>query len=476
MDIIIDFTTPVDGGSYFAPIQLMWYIFVNGGWIAILVAILIGLWWVWITWRKNLYNSKIKYVILAIDVPKENEQTPKAVENIFAHLHGAQKRGSKIDRWVKGYNQQAFGLELISVGGYIQYLIHTPVQFRDLVEAAIYAQYPDAEITEVEDYTKKYKVEFPNDTYDIWGAELKLNRDEVYPLKTYFAFEDPASREVFKDPMASVLEIMSRLKEGEEFWLQFIIAPPVDNSWREKGMKLIQKLIGAKDSKNGKDLMWLPKNVAHGVSESFTASLIPPSDFAGESGNSDVFKWPTMMQHLTPSEKSVIEAIGIKISKIAFKTKIRLVYLARKEIYNQGRIIPAVLGAIKQYNTLDLNGLRRDKKTKTKVTYPPIESINEWRRNNRKRRIMWGYKYRSGVRGRNFFVLNIEELASLFHFPISTVKAPLVKKTEARKGEPPIALPTESAFTPRPPVNRTEKIQPQNEPEAPVAPGNLPFT
>lgn len=476
MNISVDFTSPVGTNSYFAPFQLFGYIVAHGGWVILLVAFLIGLWWSWIRWRKNLYDASIKFVLLAIDVPKENEQTPKAVENIFAHLHGIQKKGSKLERWVYGYNQQAFSLELISIGGYIQYLIRTPVQFRDLVEAAIYAQYPDAEITEVEDYTSRYKVEFPNDYYNVYGAELKLEKKEVYPIKTYIAFEDPSSREVFKDPMGSVLEILSRLKEGEEFWLQFVIAPPDDDSWREKGIKLIKKLIGAKESKKGNDLLWLPKNVIHGVSESFTASLIPPSDFPGaSSSNGDVFKWPTMMQHLTPSERSVVEAIGIKISKIAFNTKIRMVYLARKEAYDHARIIPAVLGAIKQYNTMDLNGIKRDGKTKTKVTYPTIKSINEWRRNNRRRRIMWGYKYRSGTRGRNMFILNIEELASLFHFPISTVKAPLVKKTEAKKGEPPVSLPTDQSFFLRPKANPPSGPAAEDERQGPVAPGNLPF-
>jgi len=432
MDITIDFTTPVSSDSIFAPFSMLWFIIVHGGWMIILIAVLVGLWWVWIQWRKNIYDSKVKFVLLAIDVPKENEQTPKAVENIFSHLHGIQKKGSKIDRWIHGYNQQAFSLEIISIGGYIQFLIRTPEQFRDLVEAAIYAQYPEAEITEVEDYTESYKVEFPNDEYDIYGAELKLEKNEVYPIKTYHDFEDPVSREVFKDPMASLLEILSRLMQGEEVWLQLVIAPPTNNEWRKRGIALIKKLIGAKSAK-GKDLLWLPKNVIHGISESLTASIIPPSEFGEASSGKEVLKWPTMMQHLTPSERAVVEAIGIKISKIAFLTKIRLIYLAKKEVYNHQRIIPAILGALKQYNTLDLNGLKRDGKTKTKVTYPPIESIVKWRINNRKRRIMWGYKYRSGTRGRNNFILNIEELASLYHFPISSVKAPLVKKTESRK-------------------------------------------
>ena len=39
-------------------------------------------------------------------------------------------------------------------------------------------------------------------------------------------------------------------------------------------------------------------------------------------------------------------------------------------------------------------------------------------------------------------ILNIEEMATVWHFPIITTKAPLVKKTESRRAEPPASLPT----------------------------------
>ncbi|MBI5731892.1 MAG: hypothetical protein HY982_00850 [Candidatus Magasanikbacteria bacterium] len=38
-------------------------------------------------------------------------------------------------------------------------------------------------------------------------------------------------------------------------------------------------------------------------------------------------------------------------------------------------------------------------------------------------------------------ILNTEELATVFHFPIVTVESPLLRRLETRKGEPPANIP-----------------------------------
>jgi len=38
-------------------------------------------------------------------------------------------------------------------------------------------------------------------------------------------------------------------------------------------------------------------------------------------------------------------------------------------------------------------------------------------------------------------ILNTEELATLYHFPVNMVKASLIKKTSSKRAEPPLGLP-----------------------------------
>jgi len=457
MEIVIDVSGVSDAAGIANPFAALWFIFSHGGWLILIPVVLWGAFRLWLGWRQEKYHHSIKYILLAVDVPRENEQSPKAVEQIFSHLSGIQKGGNLKERYIDGYTQPSISLEIVSIEGYVQFLIHTPTKFRDLVEAAFYAQYPNAEITEVEDYAQPFKPEFPNEEFDLWGAELMLTNKQYFPIKTYPSFEHTLSQTFF-DPMANILEIFSRLGRGEQIWFQILITPPKDDHWRESGLNLIKKLIGAKIKDKSKfgDLMWLPTNVAHGLYESAVASIITPTGF-GESGGESDSGPPNQMQYLPPHERAVVEQVGMKVSKIAYECKIRFVYLAKHDEFNKDRIA-ASIGAIRQFNTLDMNGFKVDKKTKTAVDYFFVKR----RERARKRRILRHFRNRSFHAGRNEYVLNVEELASIYHFPVTTVvKAPRIQKTASKRGEPPAALPVEREFA------RSEPFRPGQQPEAP---------
>lgn len=436
MDIVIDLSALQDVAN---PLEAAWFLFQNGGWAGFVFAIVYGLWSGWLTYIREKFERKIAWVILAIDVPRANEQTPKAVEQIFAHITGFTNRGTLKERYLEGFVQYRLSLEIVSVEGYIQFLVRTPARFRDLVEAAVYAQYPDAEITEVEDYidTIPKPLEFPHPEWDLWGTEFKLAKPDVYPIKTYRAFEDPTTEAPLHDPMASLLEILSRMGPGEQCWLQIVITP-ASPRWAERGVRIIRKLIGSTlDKKQGSRLGEITGGVARGVQETVTATLFTPS--AEQKRMIPQREFPTLMQHLAPYERNIVESIGEKIAKLAFVTKFRLIYAARKEVFDRPKGVSSVIGAISQFNTQDLNSFMIHKKARTTVYYMFLKYRKKWRQ----RRILWGYRARGLTRGWVRFVLNTEELATIWHFPLMTVQAPLVQKTEAKRAAPPAALPIE---------------------------------
>lgn len=447
---MIEITIP----DFTNPFEVTWWLFTHGGWIILLIAIGYGIWWLYLDYIQGRFVMNTKYVLLSVDVPKENEQTPKAVEHIFSHLHGIHKSPNFLEKYRDGYVQPTVTVELVSIGGYIQFLMRVPEVQRDLAEAAIYAQYPNAEISEVEDYVNQYAAKFPNDEYDMWGAEMVLTAPDYMPIKTYPMWEHSLTQ-TFLDPMASTLEMMGRLQAGEQMWFQLILRPNADNGWREKGIQAINKLAGIKSKKSNSGVVSTivdaPGQLALGTWETITRTLFEPGE---NSRKKDDNAPPSLMQHLTPNVKAVIEAIGMKISKLGFDVKFRVLYFGTVDVFSKSRV-SAITGAMKQFNTLDLNGFKPDKKMKTSRDFFFVKR----RVAALKRKLLWGYKYRSNWRGRRVFVLNTEELASVWHFPVLTVKAPQVKKQEAKRGEPPVALP----------VGEEIEYVPKVKPEQPVA-------
>ncbi len=409
----------------------------------------------WVNWRQNLYAAKLKFVLLAIDIPKETEQTPKAVENMFAHIAGTFKTMNAWEKYWIGEMVLPFSFEIISIEGYIQFLISTPAKHRNLVEASVYAQYPDAEITEVDDYAKNLRTKYPNEDYDIMGTEFVLSRKSLFPIRTYLSFEDRLTGE-FKDPLSSLLEVMTKLRPGEQIWLQ-LIAIPESDKWKEEGEKEAKKLAGhtlpVKKTVIG-SLLGVPRDIVGGV-----LGGILPSGGAAEK-KQELF--PRAML-LTVGERDAIAAIQMKASKPGFKVKFRAVYIAKRDIFKKGPIY-TISGALKQFAALNLNSFKMFSKITPKFDYWYQRMV----RRGKQRRIALSYKKRSPTRGAPLYILNIEELATLYHFPSMYVKTPLLKKTEVKRAEPPMGIPFKE-------VTEEEIISEEKDIISGSGPANLPI-
>jgi hypothetical protein len=404
------------------------YIF---GWLPITVLMLWGLKEVWLNNIVTaIWASKQTYNFLAIDIPRGNIQSPRAVEDLFNYLAGAHGSINLIEKYWDGKFQQSFSLEIVSLDGYTQFIIRTPSQFRNLVEAAIYAQYPDAEITEIDDYARDMPSRFPDEEWEMWGSEFMYAKNQAFPIKTYPEFEHDFGKPEFKfrDPMAALMDLCGSLRKGEQLWYQIIIKP-IDFKWTETVESEVAKVIGEKTVSK-------PDIVDHilGASQ-FVIDAILGGVESKDEKKDEMFK----LMNLKPNAKKQMEAIYQKASKIGFETKIRVVYIAKKEVLNKPKVVNGFVGYLKQFAALDLNNLKPDTEvTATSTSYFRKEPRLRYRQN----RLMANFKSRDGYAGRNPKVMNVEELATLWHFPIDTVvRAPLVQKAPGRKGEPPMGLP-----------------------------------
>ncbi len=100
-----------------------------------------------------------------------------------------------------------------------------------------------------------------------------------------------------------------------------------------------------------------------------------------------------------------------------------------------------------QFTTEHLNGIVVDSDTWTKVHTISTWFLDKRRLYLRKRRHYRLYKWRFGIywpRSKGTFAMNIEELASVFHFPGKlTAPAAALPRVEAKRGEAPPQLPVE---------------------------------
>lgn len=396
----------------------------------ILLLLLSPLKFFYIFWRRIRWDARIEKILLEIKIPKEVLKSIKAMEYVIAGFHGIHDPTNFRERWIDGQFQLSLSLEIVSLGGEPRFYIRTPLLFKRHVESCIYAQYPEAEISQVDDYTKYVPQDIPKKGWELWGADFMLTKVDCYPIKTYrqFEVEREPKEEKKVDPLAQFLEGLSSLRPGEQLWFQIIIKPIIDEiPWVKRGREIVDKLVRRPASK-------VPRPI---IQEAAEVLILGPTPSAP--AEKEII--PPEMK-LTPGEREIVTAIEEKIGKFGFETNIRFIYLGKEEVFFRPNVrIP--MGYMKTISTLNLNGLRPLPATMTKIMW----FLRARRLYIRKRRMFRYYQKRWPTffpRTGGTYVLNSEELATLYHFPGRTVApAPTLPRAEAKKGEPPPGLPTE---------------------------------
>lgn len=387
-------------------------------WI-ILPVFLAAVFWTLRLYQKRIeFISKIKWDILELRPPRDIIKTPKSMEQIFSTFYGIYSGAPKWhEKYLDGQIDLWLSLEMVGRGGGTRFYVRCPSKFRNLVESAIYAQYPDVEITEAQDYVEEMPAVLPNEIWDLWGSGFTLAKNNAYPIKTYPYFEE-VKEEKRVDPISVVAETMSKLKDDEMIWIQLLISPtgaPSGNDLKKECDDEIKKIVDS-------------------TREEKTT---------GETISLGMWK-------LTPSQQDIIKSIGAKASKLPFQFSLRTIYIDKKNAFTMSNVA-ALRASFQLFNTSDMNSLKGDKLS---TSYSKIWGrIFPWYKtfqvNSKKRKIYDYYrKRRFGYSGRlvseSLPILNTEELATLFHFPAGVVKAAKLQTTYSRKGEPPVNLPIES--------------------------------
>src|SRR3989344_1336710 len=332
-----------------------------------------------------------EHCLLMLEIPRENDKKELAAEQMLAALHGILR--SRRELRLSGTLQEHISLEIAAKGQRIRFYIWTPKHLQAFVEGQIYAQYPTVQITEVEeDYSER---QLPQEV--IHTTELTLTENETMPIKTFTSFE--------VDPLAAITATLAKLdKENEEMWIQ-IMARPIADDWHRRGVKMVNRIRGGRGGLTTGGTATLTY-----AGQAFAALVRPPAG-GGKEGGSE--------PELSELDKARIAAIETKTQKLGYQVKIRLLYAGSDPRTARLRM-QALVGAFKQFNTTNLNGF--------KVKNTSFKDDKQ-------------LEYQTRFFIDHGFILNIEELASLFHLPHTTVETPNIVWATTKTAEPPANIP-----------------------------------
>lgn len=358
---------------------------------------------IWEDHVSDQYAEKLRYTLLEIIPPRDIEKSPLPMELFFETLASTDKGMSVKDEFITGEFFPRFSCEVASDGGAVHFYIRTETRFRNIVEAALYAQYPDVEILEVPDYVNQVPAGIPNADFDLWGTDFDYTRDDIYPIRTYRSFQEDVTGKMV-DPLAHLVEIMGKVPPGHHVWFQchFTAVRP---NWYKDAKKKVNVLM---------------------------ATMAKEKGVSSDDGSA-------LEMQLTPVEKKVLEAVENNIGKNMFRVRLRFVYIAPAKALDRASFISGFVGVIKQFNDSNLNGLKPNDESKTYANY----AFTKERLRYRQRRILRRYKRRDPTPIGTTVVMSSTELATLFHMPDMSVLAPALLRTGSKRGSAPVNLPVE---------------------------------
>ncbi len=333
--------------------------------------------------------------LLMLEIPRANDKKELAAEQLFASLHGILR--DKMELKNSNGIQEHLSFEIVSTGGQIRFYVWVPKILQSFVEGQIYAQYPTVQIYKMDDDYVDKRTDYPV----VYSAELDLTENEALPIKTFENFE--------VDPLAGITGTLAKLNpdNSEELWIQ-ILTRPVSDDWHKKTTdKWVRKVksgskffFGGGSRNSGFDWQWLL--------EALGALFKPPSGSDGES-----------KPELSERDKTRIAKAEEKATKLGYEVKIRLTYLGH-DTTDAKLNMQALVGTFKQYNSTNLNGFR--------LTGGSFEMSD-----------LDAYKMRQF--SDHGFILNISELASVYHLPHTSVETPNIVWASSKTAEPPSKLP-----------------------------------
>ncbi|HUT22286.1 MAG TPA: type IV secretion system DNA-binding domain-containing protein [Candidatus Bipolaricaulota bacterium] len=403
IELPFEFASVDFGGVFSSPIAILALI------LSMLIIITIGLIYIVRIYfrRHGKMKGAFEKKVLLISLPKfESQDSRGGAQNSIASIQekiavaetvfsaiGGLKPQKGLGVWFFG-RADHLSFELVADQGKILFYMAVPEYLKNFLEEQIQAQYPDSHIEEAQDYN----IFTPKSA--VFGKILKFKRQNFFPIKTYKKMES--------DPLNAMANALSKVDKKDGAVIQFTLrsAKP---GWRDSGAAVASRMMQGKkfeEALKGKSVL---------------KQMLMPEKKPSEPGQA-----PPATYQLSPMEQEIVKNLEEKVSKAAMEVNIRIL-AASDQSQKSEMYLNDILSSFSQFNIYQYG--------------------NSFDVSSRKlSRLIDDYIYRN-FDEKAAIILNTEEMASLYHFPIPSVtETPNIAWLEARKAPAPLNIPDEGAI------------------------------
>ena len=400
--------------------MLAWVVGTSPIWIPVVAVS--GGWKAWVWYNRSRFIASKKPMLLEMKIPRELVRSPRAMENALTHLWLDQGETTYFHRIWMGQVRPFFSFEICSFGGDVRFFVWTWASHRAVVEATLYAQYPDIELIEVEDYAMKFN--YDPAKHSLYCTDWRYEpRNDAYPIRTYVEFElDKDPKEEYKiDPFAQVIEFLSSMKPTETIWIQIIITVSKDvrrkpgGAWWETESRYSALMREAIDT----------------IRKDSVGDLEKPGE-----------RWRGSVRIQQYRQTEQIKTIDRNMGKHPFNVGMRGIYIADPATFNSPafftlRWIWRPFGNAQYLNQL------RPRRWHNPFDYP-YQDIWDIRWDMHSRRFLDAYRRRGHFYAPHVLphnMMSTEVIASIWHPPSTSIASPGLARIPAKKASPPPNLP-----------------------------------
>ncbi|PIP34737.1 hypothetical protein COX21_01305 [Candidatus Falkowbacteria bacterium CG23_combo_of_CG06-09_8_20_14_all_41_10] len=360
-------------------------------------------------------NSHLDQMIFLVRMPKEKpkdeggatglttQQLREAIaqgETIFSGIGGL-KADRGLRAWLFG-REDHFSFEIVAHNSKISFYVAAPRAKALYLEQQIHAHYPEASIEEVDDYNAF------TSRGAILSAFLRPKRNFIFPFKTYNDME--------ADPMNSIVNVMSKLELNESVSVQYVVRS-AKRGWHKVMKDVVSK---AYKIQSVSEVFKISTAALTGFSNFIIHYIIlgPFNMLETKAKDNEVQR-----KELTEKEKEMLKKMEEKNSKAGLDINLRLVVAAPDKLRAQ-MYLDNMASAYSEYNYYEYGN-----------TFGQAIKTNQ-------QKIINNFIYRRFIK-RQSFLLNTEEICSLFHFPLPHTETPNIDWLVSKTAPAPNNIPNE---------------------------------